>query len=61
MTLQLWRGTLQVTLLIDRSHVLKEEPSKALVLSFHGWTGGGKNFVAKYDRKYSMEDVQHYA
>ena len=23
-------------------------PKKALVLSFHGWTGGGKNYVAKF-------------
>ena len=28
-----------------RSHV--KRPKKALTLSFHGWTGGGKNFVAK--------------
>ena len=31
-----------------RSHIRKSSPSKALVLSFHGWTGGGKNYVAKY-------------
>ena len=24
----------------------KENPSKALALSFHGWTGTGKNFVS---------------
>ena len=30
-----------------RSHLRKPSPSKALVLSFHGWTGGGKNYVAK--------------
>ena len=23
-------------------------PSKALVMSFHGWTGVGKNFVAQF-------------
>jgi hypothetical protein len=23
-------------------------PRKALVLSFHGWTGGGKNYVAQF-------------
>ena len=27
-------------------HTIKEDPEKALVLSFHGWTGCGKNFVA---------------
>ena len=26
----------------------KAEPKKALVMSFHGWTGSGKNFVAKF-------------
>ena len=37
-----------------RSHVRKLDPNqpnnpkKALVLSFHGWTGGGKNYVAKF-------------
>uniref|UniRef100_A0A915DSY8 Torsin n=1 Tax=Ditylenchus dipsaci TaxID=166011 RepID=A0A915DSY8_9BILA len=30
-----------------RAHVSKLKPSKALVMSFHGWTGSGKNFVAK--------------
>ncbi|XP_035210075.1 torsin-1A-like [Stegodyphus dumicola] len=27
-------------------HVKKKNPPKALVLSFHGWTGTGKNFVS---------------
>merc|ERR1711915_1020688 len=27
-----------------RAHLRKEEPKKALVMSFHGWTGAGKNF-----------------
>jgi len=31
-----------------RAHLRKEEPKKALVMSFHGWTGAGKNFVAKF-------------
>ena len=26
----------------------KEKFNKALVLSFHGWTGTGKNYVAKF-------------
>ena len=30
-----------------KSHFLLENPSKALVLSFHGPTGTGKNYVAK--------------
>merc|ERR1712004_337787 len=28
-----------------RAHMRNENPAKALVLSFHGWTGNGKNFV----------------
>jgi len=31
-----------------RAHVKKSHPKKALVLSFHGWTGSGKNFVSKF-------------
>lgn len=32
-----------------KSHVRRSStPSKALVLSFHGYTGGGKNFVSKF-------------
>ena len=31
-----------------RAHVRKSDPKKALVMSFHGWTGSGKNFVAKF-------------
>jgi len=31
-----------------RAHLRKAEPKKALVMSFHGWTGAGKNFVAKF-------------
>ncbi|XP_035683219.1 torsin-1A-like [Branchiostoma floridae] len=30
-----------------KGHIRNKNPSKALVLSFHGWTGGGKNFVSK--------------
>jgi len=40
-----------VTSLVTRSvraHLRKDEPKKALVMSFHGWTGAGKNFVAKF-------------
>ncbi|CAG2165758.1 unnamed protein product [Oppiella nova] len=28
-------------------HMKNATPKKALVLSFHGWTGGGKNFVSE--------------
>ncbi|KAF8789218.1 Torsin-1B like protein [Argiope bruennichi] len=28
-------------------HVLKTKPKKALVMSFHGWTGSGKNHVSQ--------------
>ena len=31
-----------------RSHLKKSKSNKALVLSFHGWTGTGKNYVAKF-------------
>lgn len=31
-----------------RAHMRKADPSKALVLSFHGWTGAGKNYVSKF-------------
>ncbi|XP_042896989.1 torsin-1A [Parasteatoda tepidariorum] len=30
-----------------RAHIMRKEPKKALSMAFHGWTGGGKNFVAK--------------
>jgi hypothetical protein len=30
-----------------RNHLNDDNPKKALVLSFHGWTGGGKNFVSQ--------------
>jgi DNA-binding NtrC family response regulator len=31
-----------------RAHMRRAEPSKALVLSFHGWTGAGKNYVSRF-------------
>ncbi|XP_076044652.1 torsin-1A-like isoform X2 [Oratosquilla oratoria] len=31
-----------------RGHLSTSEPKKALVMSFHGWTGGGKNYVARF-------------
>ena len=31
-----------------KTHLKKAQPKKALVLSFHGWTGTGKNFVASF-------------
>ena len=31
-----------------KTHMKKAQPKKALVLSFHGWTGTGKNFVASF-------------
>lgn len=30
------------------SHWKKDNPKKPLVLSLHGWTGSGKNFVSQY-------------
>lgn len=34
-----------------RSHLRKTSPKKALVMIFHGWTGSGKNYVAKFIAK----------
>jgi len=34
-----------------KSHIKRTQPNKALVLSFHGWTGVGKNFVSKFIAK----------
>ena len=31
-----------------RGHQNNDKPSKPLVLSFHGWTGSGKNFVSQF-------------
>lgn len=31
-----------------QAHMKKKEPKKALTLSFHGWTGSGKNFVSSF-------------
>ena len=31
-----------------RGHQRNKSPSKPLVLSFHGWTGSGKNFVSQF-------------
>uniref|UniRef100_H2Y5F7 Torsin-1A C-terminal domain-containing protein n=1 Tax=Ciona savignyi TaxID=51511 RepID=H2Y5F7_CIOSA len=30
-----------------KSHIENPNPSKALVMSFHGWTGSGKNYVTQ--------------
>ncbi|KAK0395848.1 hypothetical protein QR680_001462 [Steinernema hermaphroditum] len=30
-----------------QAHLANENPSKALVMSFHGWTGSGKNFLSR--------------
>ena len=37
-------------------HVIKDDPDKALVLSFHGWTGSGKNFVADIIAKHVYKE-----
>ncbi|CAF1004513.1 unnamed protein product, partial [Didymodactylos carnosus] len=48
------------------SHILTKHPSKALVLSFHGSTGTGKNFVTKhiveslYQQGYQSQYVRFY-
>jgi hypothetical protein len=30
-----------------KAHVQDKKPKKALVMTFHGWTGGGKNYVSQ--------------
>ena len=51
-----------------RQHMRNENPDKALVLSFHGWTGSGKNFVSeivaknifkKYSDSGKSDFIQH--
>uniref|UniRef100_A0A914X0Q7 Torsin n=1 Tax=Plectus sambesii TaxID=2011161 RepID=A0A914X0Q7_9BILA len=37
---------LQTVVKVLKAHFDDDSPQKALVLSFHGWTGGGKNYVA---------------
>ncbi|GFU32526.1 torsin-1B [Nephila pilipes] len=37
---------------ILNTHVLKTQPKKALVMSFHGWTGCGKNHVSRMIAKH---------
>ena len=34
-----------------KTHLRKQNPQKSLVMSFHGWTGTGKNFVARFVAK----------
>ena len=45
-----------------RGHMTNKEPQKALVLSFHGWTGGGKNYVTRFiaDHLYLKGLNSHY-
>ena len=45
-----------------RGHLEDPNPSKALVLSFHGWTGVGKNFVSHMmvDNLYKNGDRSQY-
>ena len=45
-----------------RGHLEDPNPSKALVLSFHGWTGTGKNYVSHMivDHLYEMGYKSQY-
>ncbi|XP_068206960.1 torsin-1A-like [Palaemon carinicauda] len=45
-----------------KSHLSHDQPSKALVMSFHGWTGGGKNYVARFiiDSLYKLGQRSQY-
>ncbi|XP_040576430.1 torsin-1B isoform X2 [Lepeophtheirus salmonis] len=42
---------------ILKKHLLKENPKKALVLSFHGYSGTGKNYVNKFIAKAIFPDA----
>ena len=44
------------------TNVKSAGPSKALVMSFHGWTGGGKNYVAQFvaDSLYDLDQQKKY-
>ena len=37
------------------NHLFDENPKKALVMSFHGWTGTGKNFVSNLIAEYAYK------
>ncbi|KAK7081256.1 nuclear membrane organization [Halocaridina rubra] len=45
-----------------KGHLIHDDPSKALVMSFHGWTGGGKNYVARFiaDSIYKLGQRSQY-
>lgn len=45
-----------------KSHTRDPNPQKPLVLSFHGWTGGGKNFVTRIitDNLFKLKDKSQY-
>ncbi|XP_064082601.1 torsin-1A-like [Macrobrachium nipponense] len=45
-----------------KSHLGQDQPNKALVMSFHGWTGGGKNYVARFitDSLYKLGTRSQY-
>ncbi|KAI6184949.1 Torsin [Aphelenchoides bicaudatus] len=45
------------------AHMEKQNPKKALVLSLHGWTGSGKNYLASMVRRamYKKDDHSNFA
>ena len=45
-----------------RGHQRNRAPSKPLVLSFHGWTGSGKDFVSQFmaDSLYMLGLTSHF-
>lgn len=45
-----------------KAHITDEDPQKPLVMSFHGWTGGGKSFVSNMimDNLYRLGDKSRF-
>ncbi|XP_046369886.2 torsin-1A-like [Haliotis rufescens] len=42
-----------------RGHLKSAEPAKALALSFHGWTGTGKNYVSRIVAEHLYKEGMH--
>lgn len=45
----------EVVMKVLRRHLSRQNPTKALVLAFHGWTGSGKNFVSSLIAQHLFE------
>ena len=46
----------KLRLMIDQKYLSRNpSPSKPLVLSMHGWTGSGKNFISQVEKYFSFQ------